>query len=82
MAEVSIRYCLPCRYQPKALQDADAILKEFGAGVAAVRLIPGDHGVYDVAVDGSIVFSLNRAERFPETRELLDAIRARVRSPS
>ena len=79
VAEVTIRYCSPCRYLPKAIQDADAILKEFGETLSALRLIPGDHGVYDVAVDGTIVFSLDKAMRFPESTELIQEIRARVK---
>jgi len=79
MPEVLIRYCLPCRYQTKAIQDADAILQEFGEELSALRLVPGDHGVYDVEVDGDLVFSLDRAERFPETSELIQTIRARIK---
>jgi selenoprotein W-related protein len=83
--EIVIRYCVPCRYQPKAIQDADAILKEFGAAVSSLRLVPGDHGVYDVEVDGHRVFSLDEAMRFPETSELIQSIRTRIgpaKSPS
>ena len=79
MPEVLIRYCLPCRYQAKAIQDADAILKEFGEELTALRLVPGDHGVYDVELDGDLVFSLDRAERFPETSDLIQTIRARIK---
>jgi len=79
MPEVLIRYCLPCRYQAKAIQDADAILREFGKELTALRLVPGDHGVYDVELDGDLVFSLDRAERFPETSELIQTIRARIK---
>lgn len=79
MPEILIRYCLPCRYQAKAIQDADAILKEFGEELSALRLVPGDHGVYDVELDGNLVFSLDRAERFPETSELIQTIRARIK---
>lgn len=78
MAEVTIRYCLPCRYQPKAIQDADAILKVFGQQISDLRLVPGDHGVYDVEVDGTLIFSLNKAMRFPETSELIEGIRAKM----
>jgi selenoprotein W-related protein len=78
MSEVLIRYCLPCRYQPKAIQDADAILKEFGPSVASLRLVPGDHGVYDVEVDGHRVWSMDEAMRFPETSELIQTIRGRI----
>ncbi len=78
MAEVTITYCLPCRYQFRAIQDADAILKEFGQELASLRIVPGDHGIYDIAVDGDLVFSLDEVLRFPETKELLAKIRERL----
>ncbi len=78
MSEVTITYCVPCRYQFKAIQDADAILKEFGQRLSGLRLIPGDHGVYDVAVDGDVLFSMDTAEHFPETHDLVERIRARL----
>src|SRR2546422_6458792 len=111
MTEVVIRFCVPCRYQPKAMQDADAILKEFGEALSGVRLVPGDRGIYDVEVDGDqadailkefgealsgvrlvpgdrgiydvevdgdLVFSLDKAMRFPETPELIRKIRTRI----
>lgn len=81
MAEVTITYCVPCRYQFKAIQDADAILKEFGQRLSSVRMVPGDHGVYDVAVDGTIVFSLDREEHFPDTARLVETIRERIGGP-
>jgi selT/selW/selH-like putative selenoprotein len=80
VAEVSITYCVPCRYEFKAIQDANAILLEFGTALTALRIVPGDRGVYDVAVDGELVFSLDEEARFPETKEILEKIRARVRS--
>lgn len=75
MAEVTITYCVPCRYQHKAMEDADAILKEYAPRLDDLRLVPGDHGVYDVAVDGKLVFSLDKEMRFPETKELLEKVR-------
>ena len=81
MAGITIRYCVPCRYQFKAMQDADAILKEFGQTVSELRLVPGDHGVYDVEVDGDLVFSLDQSGEFPETPELIQKIHARIDSP-
>ncbi len=78
MAEVTITYCVPCRYQFKAVQDADGILKAFGQRLSGLRLVPGDHGVYDVAVDGDILFSLDEAEHFPETAALVKLIEAKL----
>ncbi len=81
MTEVTITYCVPCRYQFKAMQDADAILKEFGQRLTGLRLIPGDRGVYDVALDGHVLFSLTKAEHFPETQELLEKLRRKIPPP-
>ena len=78
---MSITYCVPCRYQFKALQDADAILKEFGERLTGLRLVPGNRGVYDVRLDGELLYSLDEAEHFPETPELLEAIRSRIPTP-
>jgi len=78
MAEVSITYCLPCRYQFKAIHDADAILKEFGTRLTALRLVPGEHGVYDVAVDGNVVYSLDEEGQFPDSATLVARIRNRL----
>lgn len=78
MAEVSITYCLPCRYQFKAIQDADAILEEFGTRLTALRLVPGEHGVYDVAVDGNVVYSFEEEEQFPDSANLVARIRNRL----
>lgn len=75
MAEVTITYCVPCRYHFKAIQDADAILKEFGQRLSGLRLVPGDHGVYDVALDGELIFSLDQAEQFPDPKDLIEKIR-------
>ena len=81
MPAVTIQFCVPCRYQAKAIQDADAILKEFGQSLSDVRLVPGAHGVYDVAVDGETVFSLDQAMRFPDPAELIASIRQRLGPP-
>ena len=78
MPEVSITYCVPCRYQHKAIEDADAILREFGERLSGLRLVPGDDGVYEVHVDGQLIFSLDNAEHFPRPAELIEAIRPRI----
>lgn len=39
------------------------------------RLIQGSGGVFDVVVDGRLVFSKHRVGRFPEPGEVLAVIR-------
>jgi selT/selW/selH-like putative selenoprotein len=48
------------------------IREEFGV---ESQLVKGDEGVFDVVADGRLVFSKHREGRFPEEREVLEALR-------
>jgi selT/selW/selH-like putative selenoprotein len=39
-------------------------------------LVRGERGVFDVTVDGKVIFSKHAAGRFPSESEIVDAIRA------
>jgi selenoprotein W-related protein len=38
------------------------------------QLIPGGGGVFDVTVDGKLIFSKKKVGRFPEVQEILGAL--------
>ncbi len=38
------------------------------------KLTPGSGGVFDVTVDGKVIFSKKSVGRFPETEEILGAL--------
>jgi len=40
------------------------------------ELVRGAGGIFDVAVDGDMIFSKHEAERFPEPDEILSMIRS------
>jgi selT/selW/selH-like putative selenoprotein len=46
-------------------------------GVEA-ELVRGDRGVFDVIVDGAVVFSKHAAGRFPDEAALVESIRSRA----
>lgn len=52
----------------------DVLGQKFGA----IKLLPGDGGCFEVSVDGTLIFSKLETGRFPENKEVLDQIRARV----
>lgn len=41
------------------------------------ELLRGDGGVFDVVVDGDLLFSKHQAGRFPEEQEIVAALAAR-----
>jgi len=50
---------------------ADAISEKFGL---TPKLVGGAGGIFDVQVDGSLIFSKHQTGRFPEVQEIIDAI--------
>ena len=46
--------------------------EEFGV---ESTLVPGDHGIFDVIVDGATVFSKFETGRFPDPGEVIDKIK-------
>jgi selenoprotein W-related protein len=51
---------------------AAAISEKFGV---EAELIKGKNGVFDVVVNGNLVFSKHQAGRFPQNEEILGKLR-------
>ena len=51
---------------------AESIERETGAPSELVR---GDNGIFDVEIDGRLVFSKRETKRFPEHQEILAELR-------
>ncbi len=80
MVTVEIKYCVPCKYLPLALRHTEMLLTEFGKDIKTVKLVPGDHGVYDIKVGGKKVYSTLKERRFPDYEVLQAAVKKALRS--
>ncbi|WP_435101199.1 SelT/SelW/SelH family protein [Arhodomonas sp. AD133] len=78
LPRVSIRYCRRCRFVLRAGWLAQELLFSLGDRLGEVALVPGEGGVFEVAVDGECVFSRADAGRFPESAELKRLVRDRI----
>ena len=78
---VSIEYCTVCNFRARAAWLAQEVLAALEADIAGVTLVPGRGGVFDVRVDGDPVFSNKEMGRFPEPREVKDAVRVKLGLP-
>lgn len=72
---VEIEYCTQCRWLLRAAWLAQELLTTFEADLAAVSLQPGTGGVFEVRLNGKVIFSRKEAGRFPESKELKQLIR-------
>ena len=75
---VEIRYCTGCRWLLRAAWMAQELLTTFERELGEVALVPGSGGVFEVRVDGELVFSRGERGRLPELRELKALVRDRV----
>lgn len=75
---ITVHYCASCNYLPRALWLAGELLNEIQSDVAQLVLVPGDRGIFDWSVDGTVVFSRGAMGRFPELEELKEAVYARL----
>jgi len=78
---ISITYCTVCNFLGRAAWLAQELLAAVGDDVAGVTLIPGRGGIFEVRIDGQLLFSRKQAGRFPEPRDLKDALRAKLALP-
>ena len=50
----------------------------FGELLGELALVPGTGGVFEIYLDGELLFSREREGRFPESKELKQLIRDRI----
>ena len=70
--KVEIKYCTSWGYLPKATSMA-ALLKD-KYELEDVNLVPSSGGAFEVSLDGKLIYSKLKTGRFPEEKELTDAI--------
>lgn len=72
---VTITYCTQCRWLLRAAWLAQELLTTFEQELAGVTLAPGEGGIFEIMVDGRLVWSRKTQERFPEAKELKQLVR-------
>lgn len=61
---------------PRAASLADTLLQTYTTRIGALTLIPSGGGVFEVTVNGTLVFSKKATRRFPEEMAIVDAVAA------
>jgi len=79
--DISITYCVPCQFTPRAAWTAQELLLTYADYVSGLTLVPSGGGVFEVTVNGEVIFSKKTEGRYPEIRELKEAINARLADP-
>jgi selenoprotein W-related protein len=72
---VEIEYCTQCRWLLRAAWMAQELLTTFEGEIGEVALVPGTGGVFEIRVDGAPLWSRRERGRFPDVKELKQAVR-------
>jgi selenoprotein W-related protein len=75
---IEIRYCTQCRWMLRSAWMAQELLTTFETEIGEVALRPGTGGVFEIRVDGELVWSRADAGRFPDIKELKQLIRDKI----
>src|SRR2546427_6407288 len=70
MVDLEITYCQPCGHQPLAMEIVNQLLSTYGMPLnrrMSLTLKPADKGVFDVVVDGQLVFSRGKKADFRQS---------------
>ncbi|GGH54894.1 SelT/SelW/SelH family protein [Frigidibacter albus] len=72
---VTIAYCTQCNWLLRAAWMAQELLQTFGHDLGSVALIPGTGGVFEVQVNGTVIWERKRDGGFPDARALKQRVR-------
>jgi selenoprotein W-related protein len=75
---VEIEYCAQCRFVLRASWFAQELLYTFGEELGEVALIPGTGGIFEVRLNGEVLWNKKQRGRFPEPKDVKQLIRDRI----
>ncbi len=76
---VTITYCIGCNWLLRAGWMAQELLQTFAEALGGVTLVPGEMGgVFEISVDGHLIWERKRDGGFPDVKELKSRVRDRI----
>ena len=69
--KIAIKYCAQWNYLPRASSLGDELKKNFGADI---ELVAGANGVFDVSLDGKMIYSKFEQGRFPQPDDIIKLV--------
>ncbi|QUS35745.1 SelT/SelW/SelH family protein [Falsirhodobacter algicola] len=72
---ISFTYCTQCNWMLRTAWLAQELLQTFGQDLASVTLVPGTGGIFQITLDGTLIWDRVRDGGFPDSRALKQRIR-------
>ena len=75
---VTIAYCTQCNWLLRSGWMAQELLSTFATELGQVTLIPGTGGIFEIHLDGELIWERKRDGGFPDIRLLKQMVRDRI----
>lgn len=72
---ITIAYCTQCNWLLRSGWMAQELLSTFGQDLGSVALLPGTGGIFEIKVDGELVWERKRDGGFPDVKALKQLVR-------
>ncbi len=73
-----ITYCTQCNWLLRAAWMAQEVLSTFSLEMGEVTLIPGTGGIFEIHLDGELIWERKRDGGFPDVKQLKQLVRDRI----
>jgi len=75
---LAITYCTQCNWLLRSAWMAQEVLSTFSLEIGQVTLIPGTGGIFEIHLDGVLVWERKRDGGFPDVKQLKQLVRDRI----
>jgi selenoprotein W-related protein len=75
---VTIAYCTQCNWLLRSAWMAQELLSTFSQELGSVTLVPGTGGIFEIRIDGELIWERKRDGGFPDVKVLKQIVRDRV----
>ena len=75
---IDIYYCRQCNWLLRTAWMAQELLSTFGQDIASVTLIPATGGLFQITLDGEVIWDRKERGGFPDVKVLKQMVRDRV----
>lgn len=75
---LAITYCTQCNWLLRAAWMAQEVLQTFSVEMGEVSLVPGTGGIFEIILDGELIWERKRDGGFPDIKVLKQMVRDRV----
>ena len=75
---VKIAYCTQCNWLLRSGWMAQELLSTFGQDLGSVTLVPGTGGIFEIRLDGDLLWERKRDGGFPDVKTLKQMVRERI----